>query len=77
MPTIHRHGDLTPWQPWHNVSPLVIVALDGIEELYGLSRFLSRACASEQDPRFPPVRRWQWLFGPLQRLAGYVERLLS
>ncbi len=77
MPSIHRHGDMTPWQPWNNVSPLVIWALDGIEELYGLSRFLARACASEQDTRFPPVRRWQWLFGPLQRLTGYIERLLS
>lgn len=77
MPSIQQHGDLTPWHPWSNVSPLVIGALDGIEEVYGLSRFLSRAFASEQDPRFPPVRRWQWLFGPLQRLAGSVERCLS
>lgn len=69
-------GTSSPGTP-SNGSSQVICALDSIEELYGLSRFLVRAFANEQAPRFPPVRRWQWLFGPLQRLVGYVERCLS
>jgi hypothetical protein len=36
----------------------------------------SRAFASQQDPRFPPVSRWQWLFGIFQTLVRCVERLL-
>ncbi len=73
---ITRQGDLRPWHPWTNLKPFVIGALDVIEEAYWTSRFFSRALASQQDKRFPPVRRWQWLFGFLQSLTRPLERFL-
>jgi hypothetical protein len=36
---------------------------------------MSRAFASSQDKRFPPVKKGQWLFGPLQRISQVFERL--
>jgi uncharacterized protein (DUF362 family) len=75
--SIRREGDLTPWTPWTNVRPFVVVALNWFEELYGLSRFASRALASHQDPRFPPVRKGRWFFRALYQLSRWVERLLE
>jgi uncharacterized protein (DUF362 family) len=72
-PEIAREGDLTPWQPWTNIRPFTVAALDAIEEAYWVSRFLSRAFASQQDRRFPPVSRWQWLFGILQAISRLIE----
>ena len=74
---IDRRGDLTPWEPWRNVRPFVVIALNWVEELYWLSRFLSRAMASDQDPRFRPVSRGQWFFGIFQSLTRLLERLLT
>jgi len=73
---ITRRGNLTPWDPWTNVQPFVVVAMDAIEEDYRLSRIFSRSFASQQDKRFPPVSRAQWFFGILQRLSRLFERLL-
>jgi uncharacterized protein (DUF362 family) len=73
---ITRQGNMTPWHPWANVRPITVMALDSLEEIYGVSRFFSRAFASYQDKRFPPVSRWQWLFGIFQALTRCVERLL-
>lgn len=68
-------GDMTPWQPWRNVRPMTVKLLDVGEEFYWTSYFFSRALASSQDPRFPPVSRWQFLFGVLQKVAGALEGL--
>lgn len=75
-PVIERKGDLTPWPSWANVRPFTVWALDQIEEFYGPSRFLSRAFASQQDERFPPLPAGQWLFGRLQRFSRWVEPFL-
>lgn len=72
---ITRVGNLAPWPDWHNVRPFVIVVMSVAERFYGFSRFCSRALASDQDKRFPPVSRWQWFFGILQRISKMVERL--
>jgi len=73
---ITRSGDMTPWRPWTNVRPLSVKVLDLIEEHYRVSRFFSRAFASEQDERFRPVQRGRWFFGALQKLSKLVERLM-
>lgn len=70
-------GDMTPWYPWENVRPFVVSVLNFAEEYYWLSRFSSRALASQQDPRFPPVKRFQWFFGITQRIAGSLERVTT
>ena len=75
MPLINRNGDLTPWKPWSNLRPFTITMLDIFEEAYWLSRIASRAFASRQDKRFPPVSKWQWLFGIFQGITRLVERL--
>ena len=55
---IRRVGYMGVWPGWTNLKPIVIKLLDVVEEWYGVSRFMSRAFASEQDPRFPrPHRR--------------------
>ena len=72
---ITRIGDLTPWTPWGNVRPFVVVAMNAMEEFYWLSRFMSRAMASGMDKRFTPVSRWQWFFGILQTITGWLSRL--
>jgi len=71
--SITRHGDMTPWKPWVNIRPLTVKMLDILEERYWISRIFSRAFASHQDPRFPPVSRWQWFFGIFQRLTRFFE----
>jgi uncharacterized protein (DUF362 family) len=75
MPGINRHGDLTPWKPWTNIKPFTISMLDLFEELYLIGRISSRAFASRQDKRFPPVSRFQWIFGILQRFTQLIERI--
>ena len=72
---ITRKGDMTPWQPWTNIRPFTVKMLDLLEERYWISRVFSRAFASHQDPRFPPVSRWQWFFGIFQRLTRFFENL--
>jgi uncharacterized protein (DUF362 family) len=74
-PSINREGDMSPWSPWVNVKQLTVSLLDSAEEAYTFSRFMSRAFASSQDKRFPPVKKGQWLFGPLQRISQVFERL--
>jgi uncharacterized protein (DUF362 family) len=73
---ITRVGDTTPWRGWHNVRPIVIKAFDFFEEYYWLSRFLSRAAATEMDKRFPPVGRFAWFFSILQAITRVLERVL-
>jgi len=73
---ITRKGNMTTWHPWTNIRPFVVMALDAMEEAYWTSRFFSRAFASEQDSRFPPVSRWQILYGFLQKITGLFERLI-
>jgi hypothetical protein len=75
MPRINRNGDLTPWKPWTNLKPFTITVLDIFEEAYCFSRFASRAFASRQDMRFPPVTKWQWFFGILQGITRLSERI--
>lgn len=74
-PQIIRKGNLTPWEPWTNIRPMTVALLDAAEEAYWTSRFLSRAFASHQDKRFPPVSRWQWLFGIFQTITRLFERI--
>ena len=69
-------GDMQPWRPWTNVRPITVKLLDIMEEFYWTSYFFSRALASPQDRRFPPVSRWQWFFGVLQAGTRLIERLL-
>lgn len=71
---ITRRGNLTPYEPWANVRPFTVIALDLMEEAYHISRFFSRAFASQQDKRFAPVSRWQWLFGIFQGAMRLFER---
>jgi uncharacterized protein (DUF362 family) len=77
--TIHisRKGDMTPWPDWTNVRAFSVIALDFVEELYWLTRILSRAFATTQDKRFKPIKRWQWFFGPIQFLIRSVEKIFS
>ncbi len=74
---IARHGDMTPWQPWTNIRPFVVAALDALEEVYWLQRFCSRAFANQQDARFPPVAADAPLFRVLHRLTHLVEPLFE
>ncbi len=74
--TITRTGDLTPWKPWRNVRPIVVTAFDFIEEYYWFGRFMSRAAATEMDPRFPPVGRFNWFFRICQFFVSLGERLM-
>ena len=75
LPEITRVGNMTPWHPWENLRPITISGLDVAEELYWLSYVSSRALATPQDKRFPPVSRWQFLFGVFQRATQLVEGL--
>lgn len=77
--TIHieRIGNMTPWYPWRNVRPFVVIALNILEEFYYLSKFMSRAMASRMDKRFPPVSRWQWFFGITQAVVRFFENLFT
>lgn len=77
--TIHitRKGNMTPWPDWTNVGGFTVIALDVMEELYWISRIFSRAFASYQDKRFPPVKRWQWFFGPIQWTVRIFESIIS
>jgi uncharacterized protein (DUF362 family) len=72
---IMRVGSTTPWYPWTNVRPWVVLAIDAVEEFYALSYFFSRAFASSQDAMFPPVSRWQWFFSVFQWVSGRLEGL--
>jgi uncharacterized protein (DUF362 family) len=72
---IERLGDMTPWPNWNNVRPITVWLLNGFEEFYRISRFMSRAMASRMDPRFPPRSRAQWFFGLTQRLVRAIESL--
>jgi uncharacterized protein (DUF362 family) len=74
---ITRKGNMTTWHPWRNIRPFVVIALDAMEEAYWTSRFFSRSFASEQDKRFPPVSRSQWLFEILQRMTRLFEGLME
>lgn len=67
-------GDDTPWPDWRNVRPISVSFFNWFEEFYWLTRLSSRAFASSQDPRFPPVKRGQGVFGILQRLSGVLAR---
>ena len=75
--SIRREGDLAPWHPWTNVRPLVVILLNWFEEWYRVSRFFSRALASQMDPRFPPARRGRWLFRPLYAASRAIQRLFE
>lgn len=75
LPAITRVGNTTPWQPWENLRPITISGLDLAEEFYWLSYVSSRALATPQDKRFPPVSRWQFVFGVFQRMTQLVEGL--
>jgi nucleoside-diphosphate-sugar epimerase/uncharacterized protein (DUF362 family) len=72
---IRRVGYMGVWPGWTNIKPVVIELLNLVEEWYHVSRFMSRAFASQQDPRFPPVSATQWLFGKLQAGARLLERI--
>jgi uncharacterized protein (DUF362 family) len=76
-PEVQRQGNLTPWSPWQNLRPFTVKALDLAEEAYWTSRFFSRSLASQQDPRFPPVSRWQWLFGIFQAFTRVIEPIFT
>ena len=73
---ITRNGDMTPWHPWDNVRPWVVRALDAMEELYWLSRFMSRTMAAQQDPRFKPVSRAQWFFNITHTIVRWADDLM-
>lgn len=73
---ITRVGNLTPWEPWLNVRRPVIIGFNVSEEFYWLGRVLSRAAATEMDPRFPQIRRFGGVFRILQAIVRVVERLM-
>jgi uncharacterized protein (DUF362 family) len=74
---ITRVGNMTAWEKWDNVRPFVVVALNVMEEMYGLSRVMSRAMASRMDKRFPPVSKWQWFFSVTQWIVGLLDGLAT
>jgi uncharacterized protein (DUF362 family) len=74
---ITRQGDMTKWFPWNNVRPFIVKILNIMEEFYWVSRLMSRAFASQMDPRFLPVSRWQWFFGFFQGLTRLIERMAT
>jgi uncharacterized protein (DUF362 family) len=74
---IQRVGDMTPWPNWNNVRPYVIKILDVLEEYYGLSRFMSRTMAAEQDPRFKPVSRFHQFFDLAHKIILFFESLTT
>ena len=57
--------------------PIVIKAFDFIEEYYWFGRFMSRAAATEMDPRFPPVGRFNWFFRILRMFVRAGERVMT
>ena len=67
---------MTPWQPWTNVRPNTVKLLDLVEEKYALSRFMSRAFANVQDPRFPPRSRARFLLRILNVITRVIARPL-
>ncbi|RPJ29237.1 MAG: DUF362 domain-containing protein [Planctomycetaceae bacterium] len=77
--TIHitRVGNMTPWYPWDNVRPIVVVAFNVIEEFYHLRRFMSRAVATQMDSRFPPVGQGRWFFQITQAIVRVLEGVLT
>ncbi len=75
-PAITRVGDATPWKNWHNVRPIVVWAFDWFEERYWLGRFMSRAAATEMDPRFPAFGHFDWFFRICQATVRQGERML-
>jgi uncharacterized protein (DUF362 family) len=74
---ITRIGDLSPWQPWSNVRPWTVTFANWVEESYGLTKILSRSMANQMDERFPPVKKWQWLFGIAQAASRLFERITT
>jgi uncharacterized protein (DUF362 family) len=74
---INRRGNMTTWHPWTNIRPFVILSLDAIEEAYGVSKFFSRAFASQQDPRFAPVSKAQGFYRVLQGFTRLFERVFE
>ncbi len=77
--TIHitRVGNMTPWVLWDNVRPIVVIGFNVIEEFYWFGRFMSRAAATESDPRFPQVGRFQGFFKVMQAIVRLLEGLLT
>lgn len=77
--TIHitRAGNMTPWHPWLNVRPIVVVGFNVIEEFYHFGRFMSRAAATQMDPRFPQVARGAWFYRIAQAIVRGIERLMT
>lgn len=73
---VTREGDMATWHPWDNVRPFTVWILDVVEENYWLSRILSRSAASQMDPRFPHVSRWQWLYNIPQGIIRLIEGLM-
>ncbi len=74
---IRREGDMTPWENWDNVRPFFVKTLDILEEFYGLSRFMSRAMAASQDPRFKPVSRFHWFFNFTHAIVQLIEGIFT
>ena len=74
---INRVGDMTPWSEWDNVRPFVVKSLDILEEFYALSRFMSRAMAAQQDPRFKPISRFQWFFRFTHKIVSLIDGLAT
>jgi uncharacterized protein (DUF362 family) len=52
MPEIHREGDMSRYEPWHNIMPGVGFIADWGEEWYKLSEFVARALSFQLDPIF-------------------------
>jgi uncharacterized protein (DUF362 family) len=74
---ISRAGNMSPWYPWRNVRPFVVIALNIMEEFYHISKFFSRAMASRMDKRFTPVSKGQWFFGIAQALTRIIENIFT
>jgi uncharacterized protein (DUF362 family) len=74
---INRVGDMTPWEKWDNVRPYVVKMLDFLEEFYGLSRFMSRAMAAQQDARFKPASRFHWFFKFTHKIVSLIDGLTT
>ena len=72
---ITRVGDMAPWFPWTNVTPVVVKDMDIGEEAYHISAFFSHSLAEAQDARFKPTNDDAW-YHTIHSVLEKVDRVL-
>lgn len=82
MPKVEWIGDQSQYQPWENVSPVLVEFLDEIEEAYALSDwFFSVATVMDEAFPFKPkaliIRALKTLIAPIQRIFFRYGKLMD